>query len=189
MLGRRYKQHAVLSVVSFWETADVITFPEVQEKVRAAYLKGRDSQSVGWVSSGELSLFSCCFILCVRARWGFGCLMEEDYTITRGIQLFLFCFFCPSSNLGCPTPFQKLCMWSFAFVSSEVKIWKVYCRIIFSTNWAGLWKPSGKATFWEKPFSQVTDCNHRVSCLSHAEKLPDPKKVAGDLWYLYTRNH
>lgn len=80
-------------------------------------------------------------------------------------------------------------MWPFAFfLSSEAKIWKLYCRIIFSTNWAGFWKPSGKAMFWEKPFSQVAGCNHRESCLSHKEKLPDPVKVAGDLWYLCPRN-
>lgn len=145
-----------------------------------------------WTESLQLLLHPTCKsqVLGVRARLS-GLksqtfLPEEDDTITRGIKLFLFCFFWPSSNLGFDS-FLKLCMWPFACLSSEATIWKLYCSIFSGTSWTEFWKPSSKATFQEKPFSQVAVCKHKASWFSCLEKLAGPVNVADDL-VIYTKS-
>lgn len=115
-------------------------------------------------------------------------LLEEEDKITRGTKPFLL-FLLAKLKYGMPDLFLNLCMWPFACLSSEAKVWNLYCRIIFGTNWAELWKPTGKATFWEIPYSKFAVCNRRASWLSCLEKLVDPMNASGDLWYLYSRTH
>ena len=111
----------MLDVKTFWETAEVLAFLAVQGKVRAAHLKCRDCQSVGWVSSCELSHFGCCFIPSVRARLlevkarltglkSQTFLLEEDDYNYQGNKTFPVLFLLAKLKSVMPDSFLNLCM-------------------------------------------------------------------------------
>lgn len=104
-----------------------------------------------------------------------------DDTITVGIKLSLFCFFWPSSYLGCLTPFYifvcdllLVCFW-------EAKIWKLL-QDYFQYQLSWFLEAYLHSHNLRTPSSRVVICSCRASRLSLLEKLTGTLKVKFEFW-------